>query len=91
MSFAMGFTPTSMTTAKYDEVMRRLEAAGVGMPDGRLYHVCYGDPNGLRVVDVWETMEKFDAFGAVLLPILSSLGIDVGTPDVREVHNIVEG
>ena len=91
MSFVVRFTPKEMSTAKYDEIIRRLEAAGAGTPKGRLYHVAFGDPNELRVSDIWDTRENFDAFGATLMPILQEVGVDPGTPDFIEVYNIIPG
>ena len=91
MAFTITFTPTGMTTAKYDEVIRRLNAAGAGAPAGRSFHTCYGPPDALRVVDIWASMEQFQAFGATLLPILAAQGIDIGTPDVQPQHNSILG
>lgn len=80
-----------MTAAKYDEVVKRLEQAGAGSPAGRLYHVCFGDKDSLRVSDIWDSRESFERFGQTLRPILEELGIDSGEPEVIEVHNIIEG
>lgn len=91
MSFVVRFTPREMSTTKYDESIRRLEAAGAGAPKGRLYHVAFGDPNELRVSDIWDTRENFDAFGATLMPILQEVGVDPGTPDFIDVYNIIPG
>ncbi len=91
MSFVLTFNPSGMTTAKYDETVKKLNAAGAGAPKGRSYHVCYGDPKGVHVTDIWDSMENFQAFGQTLIPILQSLGVDSGQPDVQEVHNIIVG
>ena len=91
MALIIHFTPRGMDHSKYAEILRRLQAAGQGTPTGRLHHTCYGDRNALRVTDVFDTQENFDAFGKVLVPILSQLGVDVGRPDVAEVHNIIRG
>jgi hypothetical protein len=91
MSMVMRFAPQGMTAEKYDEVIKKLEAAGAGSPKGRLYHVCFGDKNNLRVSDVWDSMENFEAFGQILMPILQEQGIDPGQPDIIEVHNIIVG
>jgi hypothetical protein len=32
-------------------------------------------------------MEQFERFGSILMPILASLGIDAGAPDVQPQHN----
>lgn len=91
MSFVLTFTPSGFTAAKYDEVIKQLNAAGAGVPKGRSYHVCYGDPKGLHVTDIWDSMENFQAFGQTLLPIMHSLDVDPGQPDVQQVHNIIIG
>ena len=91
MSFVLTFTTPGMTADKYDEAVKKLDAAGAGTPKGRSYHVCYGDSNGVRVTDIWDSMEDFQAFGETLVPILQSLGLDPGQPDVQQVHNIIAG
>ena len=91
MAYVVQFTPVSMSSAKYDEVIRQLASAGASAPEGRLYHAAYGDAGSLRVVDVWESMELFERFGAVLMPILAQAGVDPGTPEVSEVHNTITG
>ena len=91
MAFVLNFKPSGFTAAKYDETVKQLAAAGAGAPKGRSYHVCYGDPNGVNITDVWDNMEDFQAFGATLVPIMQSLGVDPGQPDLKEVHNIIIG
>jgi hypothetical protein len=91
VALAIRFSPKSMSASQYDEVISRLEQAGAGAPDGRAYHVCYGAGNDLRVVDVWESSEKFEKFGETLMPILQELGVDPGEPEISEVHNIIKG
>jgi hypothetical protein len=91
MSFVLKFTPADFTAAKYSEVIKQLNAAGAGAPKGRSYHVCYGDPKGLQVTDIWDSMENFQAFGQTLVPIMQSLGVDPGQPDIQQVHNIIKG
>ena len=91
MAVVLRFTSPGMTTAKYDETVKRLEQAGAGAPAGRLYHVCFGDKDNLRVSDIWDSAESFERFGETLRPILLELGIDPGEPEVIEVYNILEG
>ena len=90
MAIAMYFHPASFTAAQYDEVDRRLDAAGVRTPQGRLHHSCFGGGDSLMVYDVWESQELFDKFGETLLPILADVGVDPGQPDVMPVHNIIQ-
>jgi hypothetical protein len=91
MSYVLRFTPTGLTTAKYDEIITQLNAAGAGAPKGRSYHVCFGDPNNLFVSEIWENMEDFQAFGQTLMPIMHKLGLDPGQPVVLPVHNSIVG
>jgi hypothetical protein len=84
------FTTKNMTPSTYAEVLRRLDAAGMGHPSGRLHHASYGSPDALRVTDIYDTKESLDAFGAVLMPILGALGIELLPPDVVPVHNIIQ-
>jgi hypothetical protein len=91
MAITAVFTPKAMTAAQYDEVIKRLESAGAGAPKGRLYHVCYGSGDQLRVTDVWESRETMDRFAQTLMPILTQVGIDVGQPVITEVHNTIRG
>jgi len=91
MSFVLRFTPSGLTTPKYDEIIKQLNAAGAGAPKGRSYHVCFGDPNNLFVSEIWENMQDFQAFGQILIPIMHSLSLDPGQPVVLPIHNAVVG
>jgi len=87
----MYFTPSSFTPAVYDDVIKRLEAAGAGAPAGRRYHVALETDGLIQVFDIWDSMESFEAFGATLVPIMTELGADPGEPQVAPVHNVIEG
>ena len=91
MSLGFYFNPGTFTTAQYDEVMRKLEAAGAGAPAGRLHHVAMESGGQIQVFDVWDSQESFEAFGETLMPIMAELGSDPGQPMVAQVHNIVAG
>ena len=91
MPFVVRFVPKSRSSQQYDEVIKRLAAAGAGSPQGRLFHVAFGSLDALRVSDIWDTMENFERFGQTLMPILQDAGVDPGTPDVIETHNIIAG
>lgn len=76
------FAPASMTAEQFEAIHERLSAAGSAEPAGRMVHVCYGEGDQLRVLDVWESEEAFAAFGETLMPILAELGIDAGEPSI---------
>ena len=91
MSIVVRFNPTSLTAAKYDQTLRRLEGAGAFPPDGLDYHVCFGSDGNLRVSEIWDSREQFEAFGERLLPILAEAGIEFsGEPEIFEVHNSIK-
>jgi hypothetical protein len=90
MAIGVYFHPESMTKAQYDEVIRKLDAAGAGRPTGRLHHSCFGPEESLMVYDVWDSAESFDAFGQTLMPILEEVGVKPGQPDVMPVHNMIQ-
>jgi quinol monooxygenase YgiN len=82
----------SMTTEKYDETIKRLEASGAQWPpDGLSYHVAFSSGGSFRVSEVWDSREQFDAFGKTLRPVLTDVGVELaGEPEMLEVHNIIE-
>ena len=85
MPFAISFT-TNLTTDQYDEIWRQLREAKADHPAGRLSHVGWEDGGVMRVVDVWESMESFEAFGATLMPIIAGLGGEA-TPTIAEARH----
>ena len=91
MAIILRFTFPGFTTETYDEAVKQLDAAGASAPKGRTYHVCSGDPSGVTITDVWDSVEDFEAFGAALMPIMQGFGLDPGQPEIQEVHNIIIG
>jgi hypothetical protein len=90
MAIVVMFEVDGATSSKYDEVIRRLTEIGQRVPDGQMYHICYGDKERLQVIDVFKSQAKLDAFGAKLMPILKDMSIEA-KPTVFEVYNIIEG
>jgi hypothetical protein len=91
MSIVVRFNPTSMTAAKYDETIAKIEAAGTFPPDGLDYHVCFGSEGNLRVSEIWDSREQLAAFGERLMPILAAAGIEFsGEPEIFEAHNVIK-
>ena len=90
MAIGVYFHPASMNKAQYDEVIQRLEQAGRGSPKGRQYHSCFGEGNHLMVFDIWDTQADFEKFGETLRPILASVSLDPGAPDIMPIVNIIK-
>ena len=90
MAIVAIFEVNGATSSKYDEVIRRLTEIGQRVPDGQMYHICYGDSQSLQVINVYESQAKLDAFGAKLMPILQHMDIEAKAT-VFEVYNIIKG
>lgn len=91
MAIVIKFKHSNFTEAKYLEAIKKLQDAGQGNPKGRSYHVCYGDNNEVDILDVWESMEDFEAFGEILIPILNSMEVKLGVPDIQNIFGIIKG
>jgi hypothetical protein len=85
------FTPVpDVTTGQYDETIRRLEKAGDWPPQGLEYHVAFRSNDDVRVSEIWDSREHYDAFGERLMPMLKDVGIEFARePELLEVHNVV--
>jgi hypothetical protein len=90
MAIGIYFSESNFTVEQYEEAIRRLEAAGAGAPAGRTFHVALETDGKINVFDVWDSQAAFDAFGETLMPILSELGVDPGTPMPAQAHNIIK-
>jgi quinol monooxygenase YgiN len=83
-----------MTQEQYEESVRkvlgkeRAESPSEWPVPGLLAHITGEGPNGFRVVDVWESQEAVDAFGAHLMPALQEIGVE-GKPEMYEAHTYV--
>jgi hypothetical protein len=91
MAIGVYFPEANFTTKQYDEAVKKLEEAGVGMPKGRLYHASFGDANNLQIFDVWASQEDFDKFGEKLIPILASVNYTPPQPMIAPVHSVIKG
>jgi len=82
----MGFAPE-----KYDEAIKKLEAAGAGSPKGRSHHFALESDGAIQVFDVWDSMEDFESFGKTLVPILAELGVELTEPSIATIFNSISG
>jgi len=89
MAIGVYFSPGSMTTAQYDEIVSELDDAGEGRPAGRISHCSFGPADNLMVFDIWESQETFEEFGKVLMPILAKMGLDAKAPDILPIHHMI--
>ena len=80
------------TQQQYDQAMTELNVPEHPI-DGLISHTAGPmDGGGWRVIDVWESDEKFGAFGATRLgPALQKVGMPEPKFTRFEVHNFLRG
>lgn len=84
------FFDTKMTQAQYEQTITGLRQAGIPTPPpGQLFHVAYKTPEGIKVVDVWDSIERFQNFGNTLIPVLQAAGVTPPQPVIYSLHNYV--
>jgi hypothetical protein len=89
MSILVRFDPTNVTAETYDKVNEQIKESGDWPPEGFELHVCFGSEGNLKVSEIWNSQQQFEAAGEHRMPILEEAGIEfAGEPEILEVHNI---
>jgi hypothetical protein len=97
MAISMLQETTDATIEMYDAVSERLGLDG-DPPPGMILHTATKTDDGLRMFDVWESMEQLERFREErLLPAIAAVmqehGVPMpgGPPDMKvgEVHDLV--
>lgn len=79
-----------MTTEQYDNILKELAKANSLGLKTQLFHVCFKTPEGLKVVDIWESPEALQSFAGTLMPILTRIfGATPPPPAVYGLYNYV--
>lgn len=87
MSILVRFPLSNVSREQYDSVRSALEDAGDWPADGCQIHVVSGDSSNIGVSEIWESREKFEAFGEKLGPRLGEANIQLaGEPEVSEAQ-----
>ncbi len=84
MAIAVLFEFPGESIEKYDRALKEHPEA-MKQP-ARSAHVCYKTEDGWGVIDVWDSPQAFEAFGAILGPAMQELELSA-TPKIYEVHN----
>ena len=86
MSVVVRYPPSNVTKQQYETVRHSLSESGDWPTEGCQLHVCFGDENDIRVSEVWESRERFEAWPQKLMPQLERAGIQLsGEPEILEV------
>ena len=80
------FNFPGMTAKQYDQAWEEVRKAGHSNPEGCIYHVGGQQGNNWVVVDVWESIEAFNKYGEILMPILTKLGVALVQPVITPVY-----
>lgn len=91
MAVCIHFKPENMSRDAYEQVFRELQAVGQDTTPARLSHVCIDRDGTLEVIDVWASIEEFQAFGATLMPILGKLGVTLPPPSISPAIHVMAG
>lgn len=79
-----------MTPEQYDNILQELTKANSFGLKTQLFHVCFKTPEGLKVVDMWESPEALQSFAGTLIPILTKIfGTTPPPPAVYGLYNYV--
>lgn len=89
MAVAVVMDFNGATLEQYDQVVAKMHLTPGGQgPPGALFHWCAATGGGIRVTDVWQTREQFDAFAKEQIgPLTAEVGL--GQPDTtfHDVHS----
>lgn len=77
------------TLEQYDQVMEKMDL-GDSVPDDAHFHWVTKTDDGVRVVDVWESDEAFQAFAEEKIgPYTAEVGLSEPAIERHEVHNLL--
>ncbi len=90
MAVLVRYQPSSLSRSQYDQVNEALGGQGdEGPPQPLRIHVLFGDEGSLRVSEIWDSEDDWRQwFDGPLGSALSDAGVDVGQPEVIQVHEL---
>ena len=78
-----------LTIEQYNTILTETEPLRKASYPGLLFHVAAPDGEGMFVCDIWETEADFNAFGAVMLPVLVKTGGTPVAPSIFQAYNVI--
>lgn len=83
---------TGRTPEEYDQVRQKV-GIGQSPPPGATLHIAArGDDGKIRVIEVWDSREEAEAFGAKVMAAREELGFGGGRPPMTylELHSLLQ-
>jgi hypothetical protein len=79
------------TREQYDQVVAGMDLGGM-LPPGAIHHTAGSTGEGWRVVDVWESTDRFQRFAdEQIRPLSAQAGLGEPRTRVVELHNAEQG
>ncbi len=94
MAIAIQIDIPRETLERYDEAVEISGfLPGGPLPSGALFHWVAGTSEGIRIVNVWESRERYHQFAARQAEIIEEIGVDLSSIKVEffDVHNHLGG
>jgi hypothetical protein len=87
VSVVVRYSPVNVTFAQYDTIDERIKSTLGWPPPGLDHHIAFGADGDLRVSEVWDSREQWEAWTPQVMPILIDEGVEMsGEPEVFDVH-----
>ena len=90
MAFARMYNNPNLKQEQYDAMVAKMRVND-NPPDGSVVHIAGEAPDGgWRIIEVWESEEQARAWDDKLEPALEAAGIVRPTPEIWQVHNLIQ-
>jgi hypothetical protein len=83
---------TEISTGEYDQMREHLGIGDTPPPGGVLHVAAVGDGGKVRIIEVWDSREEAEAWGAKVMAVREELGVGGGPPSIEyfDVHSVVQ-
>jgi hypothetical protein len=90
MAITMTTVLQGVTTEQYDRINSEGGISADNLPEGLVAHYASQTDDGMRIFDVWDSRENFDAFMQQLMPTLQNVFGDMPQiePEVGQLQNV---
>jgi hypothetical protein len=82
------FNVVGYTPEQYSQVIKELEASGKLKDPAYINRVVAQQPDGLLIIDVWESEEALNKFSETLIPLLIKNGVTPAKPTLLPLLDI---